>query len=781
MELIIAEKPSVARDLARVLGLSPVGRGSFEGNGRAITWCVGHLVELDEPAAYDGRWKAWRLDTLPMLPREFKLRPSKHGADQLRIVTALLRDRRFDAVVNACDAGREGELIFRYVMQYSGCTLPARRLWISSLTDEAIRRGFAQLRPSAEFDALADAARSRSEADWLVGLNATRALTTKLRASGGDTLCSIGRVQTPTLAMLVSRENAIAAFAPRDYWEVHARFVVASKGGQKVDRFAARFVYRRATQLGSAALAEAIVARATAHCRADDPLGPLVERIKATTSHEPPPMLFDLTSLQRTANRRFGWSAQHTLDVAQTLYERRKILTYPRTDSRHLTSDVAKELPALFAALGHIQEYAPFAARLTEHPPKPNRRIVDDRKVSDHHAIIPTGKVVRLENLEGDERRLFDLVARRFLGVFFPDAEFALTDALIRIGGPGTPPEEVAPPSAPISDTTEPDPRALYSGALPPPPDWFVARGRVRVSAGWQAVAGIGHADDERDADAPDLLPPLAEGQRLDGELTSERKKTQPPRRHTEASLLSAMESAGRALTDDDLRRAMKDTGLGTPATRAAIIETLLRRDYVRRDKKALLPTAMGMSLIGTLPVQSLASPELTGEWEARLARIARGQEQRQPFMADIATYVSEAVSAIRTADPSRLSVARPAPKAAKTATEMKAPKAKKANKQRQPHLRALSVIADLLCPRCRLGHLLVGKRGWGCSRWREGCAFVVWFETAGRRLSDAQLRDLITKGKTRRANFSPKAGGTVEGQLILDVNGEGGARFVAG
>ncbi len=438
MELIIAEKPSVARDLARVLGLAPQGRGSYGGAERVITWCVGHLVELDEPAAYDPRWKAWRLDTLPMLPREFKLRPSKHGADQLKIVTGLLADRRFTALVNACDAGREGELIFRYVCRYAGSTLPARRLWISSLTDEAIRRGFAQLRPSAEYDALADAARSRSEADWLVGLNATRAITTKMRGRDGDTLYSIGRVQTPTLAMLVARENAIAAFVPRDYWEVHARFTPAEGG----ITFAGRFVHGKATRIASSTLADAIVARDRAHGAAADPSGPRVARVDGTTTHEPPPMLFDLTSLQRTANRRFGFSAQHTLEVAQALYERRKVLTYPRTDSRHLTSDVAEGLPALFSALSGNPADAPFVAHLLAHPPRPNRRIVDDRKVSDHHAIIPTGKPVRLDALDGDERRLFDLVARRFLGAFYPDAHYAITEAWIRVGGPGPVPEK---------------------------------------------------------------------------------------------------------------------------------------------------------------------------------------------------------------------------------------------------------------------------------------------------------------------------------------------------
>jgi DNA topoisomerase-3 len=831
VQLVIAEKPSVARDLARVLGAKPSGRARYEGNGRVITWCVGHLVELEEPAAYDARWKAWRLETLPMLPPEFKLRPSKHGGDQLREVVALLRDRRFDSVVNACDAGREGELIFRYVYQYAGGGPPVSRLWISSLTDEAIRRGFAELRPAAQLDALGDAARARSEADWLVGMNATRALTVRMRAAGGQTLLSIGRVQTPTLAMLVAREKEIRAFVPRDYWEVRGTFSVGK------DRFFAKWTNGRATRLAAAKLAAAVVSRAAAHGSAADPDGPHVERLNSKTVREPPPMLFDLTSLQRTANRRFGFSAQRTLDLAQALYERRKVLTYPRTDSRHLPSDMAKELPKLFAALSGVPEYAPFVEPLLAHPPRPNRRVVDDTKVQDHHAIIPTGKRVRLEDLERDERRLFDLVARRFLGVFHPDAEFAVTEAMIRIGkADGAPPE----PSAPAK---EEEAEATLT-ALPPPPDWFVARGRVRLVAGWQAVAGIDGADAERDdSESAAILPPLTRGQRLDGAFESLAKKTQPPRRYTEATLLSAMESAGKTLSDEEQRAAMKDSGLGTPATRANIIETLLKRDYAVRDKKHIVPTKTGMALIDALPVESLASPELTGAWEARLARVARREESRAQFMADIGEYVREAVAIIRATEPSpvgrcprcggavtegarafacacgfairkmvagravgaalaavllrqrrsqvlrgfrakggrRFSAAlvleddgnlrfdfgargEPSPKR-KPPASTKKPPASPRPRRTQPAI----AIGELPCPRCKVGRLVAGRRGWGCGRWREGCSFVVWFETAGRRLTEAQLRDLILRGRTRSAKWTPGDGPAVTGRLVLD------------
>ncbi|TMQ17820.1 MAG: hypothetical protein E6J90_21710 [Deltaproteobacteria bacterium] len=938
MQLIVAEKPAVARDLARVLGVRASGEHCFEGADRVITWCIGHLVELDEPAAYDTRWKAWRLDSLPMLPAEFRLRPSRHAVAQLRAVTRLLADRRFTQVVNACDAGREGELIFRYLVQFAGRCPPVQRLWISSLTDDAIRRGFAALRPGAQLDPLADAARSRSEADWLVGMNATRAITVRGRAAGDTALYSIGRVQTPTLAMLVRREQAIRAFVPRPYWEVRGTFTTAE------GRFTATWRHGQIARLGSAAFADAIVARDAAHAAAADPIGPRVERVRARTVREPPPLLFDLTALQRTANRRFGFSAARTLEIAQALYERHKVITYPRTDSRHLTSDVVHELPGMFAALAGVPDYAAFARELIAHPPRPGRRIVDDAKVHDHHAIIPTGKAVQLAALGRDEHRIFDLIARRFLAAFYPDAEFAVTDAWIRVGAAtGAPPD--LPPADPAKPAETSDGEVPILDALPPGPDRYLARGRVRVAAGWQAVAGIGapdaprrpgsgtgHADTEPAQAQP--LPPLAEGQPLDGSFAAIAKQTTPPRRYTEATLLGAMESAGKAIDDETLRLAMKDRGLGTPATRAAIIETLLTRGYVIRERSDLAPTARGVALIDALPVASLASPELTGAWEARLARIARGEDSRAAFMADIARYVADTVDAIRGASPPAAppdgSPAAPtswqaqrrwrgrgdarggggrgsrgardgrgtrSPRRARTGTDRSTgasrassrpveldhtarhpdldrttrrprpssprgrspvppaepsgspspalairrssphgthpvppaepsgsrspalaihrssphgthpvppaepsgsplpglaihrssprgtqpvPPAKTGSPPRAPSPRSESPpgIPELACPRCQVGYLITGTRGWGCARWRDGCRFVIWFETAGRRLTATQLRDLVVRGKTRKARFRSERGVELDGRLVLDPAADGGARL---
>jgi DNA topoisomerase-3 len=765
------------------------------------------LVELEEPASYDARWKPWRLEALPMIPDAFKLRPVEGTRDQLRAVTELLRDRRFTEVVNACDAGREGELIFRYVYELAGSRLPARRLWISSLTDEAIRQGFGSLRAAAEYQPLADAARCRSEADWLVGMNATRAVTITRRSAGPrvattataarppargargtpprSPVYSIGRVQTPTLALVVRREQAIRAFVPRDYWELRGAFKVPGAAFTAGWGIRAETGKGIVTRFASKVLADGVVGRCAKHGRAADADGPVVESVRQRKGREPAPQLFDLTSLQRTANRRYGLSATRTLEAAQALYERYKALTYPRTDSRYLSHDLGGELPKLFRGVAEIPEYASFAQRLLDNPPAKSRRVFDDAKVQDHHAIIPTGKAVRLEALPTEERRIFDLVVRRFLGVFYPDAEFAMTDAVIRVGAdtvaakPDSMSEATAGDTSPVED--------VMLQELPAPPDRYFARGRVRLVAGWQDVAlygdSGGQGSDGGDGkprrrggkDAPGeseesatTLPPLTEGQRLDGAFETLAKQTRPPPRHTEATLLSAMEYAGRDIEDEALRAAMKDTGLGTPATRAATIETLVKRGFITREGKQVVATPTGIDLIDTLPVASLASPELTGAWEARLARIARRQDTRAAFMTDIVRYVGDMVDAIRRAPPGKVASAAPAraplaPVAAARVAAASSPAPAAATP-------AAIAATALPCPRCRQGNLITGKRGWGCSRWRQGCAFVVWFEFAGRRLTDAQLRDLVAKGKTRKATWSTANRAKVSGRLVLDL-----------
>ncbi len=916
--LVIAEKPSVARDLARALGVSPKGRTHFEGDPYVITWCIGHLVELDEPASYDAAWKTWRLDTLPMIPPRFRLRASTFAPEQFRAVRELLRDsKRFAAVINACDAGREGELIFRYVYELSGSKLPMRRLWVSSLTDEAISRGFSKLEPGSKYDNLADAARSRSEADWLVGLNATRAVTARARTGGDRTLYSIGRVQTPTLALVVSRDDAINNFVPKDYWQVNGAFSTT-----KGQRFNALWSHAQGARLGSQLLADELSARCQRADSAGPPTGPVVESVATRRSREAPPLLFDLTSLQRTANKRFGFSAARTLELAQALYEKHKALTYPRTDSRHLPKDTHPELGGVFSALSNIADYRAIVAAIAAPPPMP-RRMFDDAQVSDHHAIIPTAKKVSLESLAPDERKIYDLVARRFIAGFFADAEFDDTTVVVRVGGGAASSAPVAAGERKKSAEGQSRDEPAVLQALPAPPDRFVTRGRVRVVSGWQDVAGIdeersarsaprgparpeGDEPDEDEQDAQQSLPRLTQGEALAGRFEPRKKQTRPPPRYSEASLLGAMESAGKSLEDDALRAAMRERGLGTPATRASIIETLLDRGYVRRDRRNVVATPLGSALVHSLPVTELASAELTGEWEARLSRIERGEDSREAFMRDIAEFVRSSIETVkkasfsvpmsetsataqviakcprcgnsvvdRTGDyacalgasPCGLSVPkkiasrdispelaavllrnkktlilrgfrsragkrfaaalelkddgsigfsfesgakgssaeaeppRPAPLrrersemsaardrssepvAPKPAPVYAAPKRPKsdetAERERMKSEADRAVIDALTCPRCKSGKLLTGKRGWGCSRWKEGCTFVLWFETAGRKLTVGQVEQLVTKGKTRSGQFRPGNGPPVKGKLVLELDAkDGSARF---
>ncbi len=685
-KLVLCEKPSVARDLARALCITPRGDGAFVGNDLIITWCIGHLIELEEPAAYAPAWRRWSWDGLPMLPDRFRLRPIAQTAAQWKVVRDLLRRRDFSAVINACDAGREGELIFRFCYELSGCTLPALRLWISSLTPQAIAQGFAALRPASAYDALAAAARCRAESDWLVGLNATRAVTLW---RGGKTLLSLGRVQTPTLALLVNREHSILQFVPRDYFELQAHLDASAASDASAlaadsssAQFVARFEYEGKRRFAAAPLADAVALRDRAAA------APWVESVEDKPVREPPPLLFDLGALQRTGNRRFGFSAQQTLSLAQSLYERHKLITYPRTDSRYLSQDLISLLGKTFSALSQNGEYAPFCASLQAQKIGAPRRIFADHKVTDHHAIIPTPvehTPERLAALSASERQLLDLVVRRFLGAFFPDAEFRETRAVVRV-------DAESPPAKSASKNTAPAPDLEYLTDSPLPPDRYLARGRVRVRAGWQEVAGFTEASRERapqdkdgeeteDDEKTQQLPPLSVGMQLRGEFCVVAKKTRPPPRYTEATLLAAMEGAGKQLSNEALRLAMKDHGLGTPATRAAIIETLLGRGYIERQAKRLIPTALGLDLIDSLPVPGLCSAELTGTWEARLSQLSRGEGLAAAFMSDIAAYVRELVSAVRRA-PFRPALVA-APRAVATANADAAKAAKKPSRRR--------------------------------------------------------------------------------------------------
>ncbi len=626
---IVAEKPSVARDIARVIGATKQGDGFLHGNGHVVTWAIGHLVSLAQPHEIRPEWKSWRPDLLPMLPRQWPLVVYERTKDQFEVVRRILQSPKVGQIVCATDAGREGELIFRYIYEAASCDKPVRRLWVSSLTGEAIRNGLAAMKDGSDYDSLSDAAKGRSRADWLVGMNLSRAYTIAL---GED--FSVGRVQTPTLAMLVDRELEIRAFVPEDYFEVVATFSPGNKAEYKGTWFhqekAEKETLQAAMRLpADGADAAAIVERAKkGEAR--------IESIQAETQRMASPLLYDLTELQRHSNRLFGFSAQKTLDVAQALYEKHKLISYPRTDSRHLSADVARTLPGVVKAIRSGYE-ANLAPGTGERPL--NKRYVDDTKVTDHHAIIPTNVAAQLDRLDSDERRLYDLICRRLLSAWHDDHIYSTTTVITAIVNPGF-------------------------------ADKFHSSGTAVQQVGWKALDIVtekkkkkaeGGAAEEGDGGGQSLPPGLAQGQPqqvLDAEAL--RKKTRPPKRFTEATLLTAMETAGKALDEKELSDAMKETGLGTPATRAAIIEVLLKREYVEREGRTLAATDKGIRLIDVVHPE-VKSPIMTGQWEADLQRIHRGAAELPPFLERIEQYVREVVGKV-IKDRPRVAAAAPPP-----------------------------------------------------------------------------------------------------------------------
>lgn len=715
MRIIVAEKPSVARDLARVLGARDRRDGYFEGGGVAVSWCFGHLAELEDPAFYDPSWKSWSLATLPMVPTQFAIRARKGVNDQIAVLKRLLNGAGVDAVVNACDAGREGELIFRWLVELVGCTKPTLRLWTSSLTDSAIQDAWRDLRPGTRYDALGDAARSRSEADWLVGLNATRALTCSV--PGGVGVLSVGRVQTPTLAMIVGRDDEIAKFVPEAFFTVRAAFSSGDarwegRWFRETDEPEARQASARdgarddepgnAERLATREQAERVVAAAS------DQVG-VVRVADRKRTREKPPLLYDLTSLQRRANQRFGFTAERTLQIAQDLYEKHKLITYPRTDARYLTPDQVPGLADVVAGLAPVAPYAAACAQVIARGIAPSSRVVDAAEVGDHHAIIPTGRTPDGGRLSPDEKRLFDLVARRFLAALSPDAVFDVTQLLVDVPAAGPVPEGV------------------------PMPLTFRARGRVCVDAGWREVdppATRGRETDLPQVDAGAAAqcsqPAIHEG------------VTRPPPPLTDASLLYAMETAGRALDDRELKRAMRNAGLGTPATRASMITTLIDRGYVVRAGRDLRATEKGVAVISALPVEALKSAELTGRWEGRLAEIAEGRADRRAFMGDVVAYTTDIVRAIADAPPPNIALAAD-----------------------QPSLGN--------CPGCNQP---VRERGpvFSCDSGRT-CSFVVFKTMAKRAISARTVKQLLATGRSEALKgFKSKAGKPFDAGLMWDA-----------
>ncbi|MGZ8900690.1 MAG: DNA topoisomerase III, partial [Limisphaerales bacterium] len=665
--LIIAEKPSVASDISKALGGFKKQDDYFESDEYVISSAVGHLLELIAPEGFEVKRGKWTFAALPVIPPHFDLRPIEKNEARLKVLSRLIKRKDIDSLINACDAGREGELIFRYIVQHTGTEKPIKRLWLQSMTPQAIKDGFSHLRDDQAMRPLADAAVCRSESDWLVGINGTRAMTAFNSKSGGFHKTTVGRVQTPTLAIVVEREEKIRKFVSRDYWEVHGTFGAAA--GEYVGRWFDEGFSRqkdgdtdlKAERLWDLAKAEAIRSKCTGKP------GIVTEESKPTTQLSP--LLFDLTSLQREANSRFGYPAKRTLGIAQALYEKHKVLTYPRTDSKALPEDYIQTVHDTLGMLRGTQ-FGQFANEISKQGwVKPNKRIFNNAKVSDHFAIIPT--TLAPKNLDGDEAKIYDFVTRRFLAVFYPAAEFQVTTRITRV-------------------ENEP----------------FKSEGKIMMNAGWLEVYG---KDAETD-DTPALVAVAAGETPHVDEVTVAALQTKPPARYSEATLLSAMEGAGKLVEDGDMRAAMEAKGLGTPATRAATIEGLIREQYVHREGRELVPTPKAFSLMFAfhmLHIVELGSPELTGEWEHKLKLIEAGKLTREEFMRGINDLVKNVVGVIKNGEIPDVAYATvPAP-----------------------------------CPKCG-GTVQENYRKVVCQK----CDFTLWRVISGREWAPEELAELFTK-----------------------------------
>jgi DNA topoisomerase-3 len=704
--LVIAEKPSVAQDLARVLGKFERKGDYFENDSMVISSAVGHLLEIAPPAGSEPTRGKWKIENLPSIPPHFDLVPIEKNAGRLRVLKSLLKRKDIDRVINACDAGREGELIFRNLVRDSGVHKPLSRLWLQSMTPESIRSAFNRLRSDDEMLPLADAAVSRAEADWLVGINSTRALTAFNSADGGFHKTPAGRVQTPTLAILVEREEKIRAFRAKTYFEVYADFGVSagSYRGRWLDEgFQKRGADEdaRAERIWDRQKADAIQAK----CLGKP--GVIEEEKKPTT--QAPPLLYDLTTLQREANQRFGFPARMTLQIAQALYEKHKVLTYPRTDSRFLPEDHLATAKSVLSDMHdpQLQKHARHA--LTSGWVRPNKRIFNNAKVSDHFAIVPTGTAPR--SLDEKELKIYDMVCKRFVAVFYPAAQFEVTTRLTRVEG-----------------------------------ECFKTEGKILVEPGWLAVYG---KQVENEEDSEKSICPVRAGETAQTESIEVKEcQTKPPARFTEATLLSAMEGAGKLVDDEELREAMSERGLGTPATRAQIIEGLLAEGYVLRQARELVATAKGISLITLLRdlhAEALTKPELTGEWEFRLRQMERGQLSRADFMAQIGSLTRDIVDKVRGSMGKEVS--------------------------------GLFRPLEVACPRC--GHFGF-KESFRCYECASpGCKLTIWKTMASREFEREEVENLLREGKVGPLEgFRSKLGRAFSARVHLDEKGEWKQRF---
>jgi len=693
-ELIIAEKPSVARDIAAVLGCTSKRDGFIEGQNYIITWAIGHLITLAEPEDYHEKYKKWAYQTLPIIPETIQIKPYEKTVKQLRIITQLVNRNDVAALICATDSGREGELIFRYIYSYTKSEKPFKRLWISSMTDEAIKEGFAKLKDGKAYDHLYHSAKCRSESDWLVGINATRAYTTK-----NDVLLSIGRVQTPTLALIVNRYKEIEEFVPQDYFEVQADYG-PFKGIWFEDKVSETKILKKE-------IAEAIAGRIVGEKG-------VVTKVTHKKNKLLPPLLYDLTELQRDGNRYYGFTAQMVLTIAQSLYERSKMITYPRTDSRYLSDDMKEQVIKTLHKI-NVEPYNKALVPVFAKEIKFSKRIIDNTKITDHHAIIPTNVTPNLKSLSADQQKIYNLIVKRFIAVFYEPHLFNSTEMIIHVAEDG-----------------------------------FVSKGKVITQNGWKSL--YKSDKDNNDVELPDLKK-KEEVDVVGSEVLI--KKTSPPKYYNEATLLSAMENAGRFIEEDELKEQLKESGFGTPATRAGIIERLIQVKYITRKGKSLYPTPKGIKLIEIVP-EELKSPITTGKWEKGLTKIAKGELDPDKFMNSIHKFVIYLVgSANKTSG--------------KVVFEQDKSKGKRNYTPKGP------ILGD--CPLCADGKISENSKSFYCTNWRNGCKMTIWknvLEKYGKALEPTTVERLLKEKEIKPYYLTlPQTGEKKSATLVLNNQGE--------
>jgi DNA topoisomerase-3 len=691
--LVVAEKPSVGRDIAKVLGCKEKGDGFLSGEKYIVSWAVGHLITLCDPEDYDVSLKKWRIETLPILPEKIKTKAIKNTYSQLKVLKSLMNDKETEYIICATDSGREGELIFRYIYNYVRCKKQFKRLWISSMTDAAIKEGFENIKDSSFYDNLYLSAKCRSEADWLVGINASRAYTLRY-----NVLLSIGRVQTPTLAIMVMRHEEIEKFESKEYYEVKTNY--GDFGGIWFD--------------GEYSNTK-IFSKEEAEKKADKVQGKkgIVEKCEKEEKRQLPPLLYDLTELQREANRIYGYSAQKTLTIAQSLYEKRKMITYPRTDSRYLSDDMIPKIKSTLKKLLQESIYAPYAEKILSLEKLPiSKRIIDNSKVSDHHAIIPTDGRINVSALSVEEKNIFNLVALRFMAVFYQPYVYEVTRVVVKAEN-----------------------------------ETFLSKGTHVLDLGWTVLI-VKSKEKKENSDEEYKIPNVSVGDEVEIiKAEAVKNYTKPPKPYTEATLLTAMENAGKFVEDENLKEQMKESGLGTPATRAAIIERLIDVGYVQRKGKALLPTEKGISLINIVPSE-LKSPETTGKWEKGLSSISKGKMTDERFMGSIRRFVCYIID-----------------ESAKVNSEIKFEKEERTKKGRAKSLGK--------CPLCGKGEIYENTKAYYCTAWKDGCKFSVWkdcLDRCGNSMDRTKMKKLLKTGSIENVDIIlPQTGEKGKATLFLN------------